>query len=152
MEVYGPVRFQSVCKVQQLHFLFLSLFSFHDVWENRRFTLIDTRRLGGGAPGLATHGPRQEVALLQAPLLPVEAVVLHVLLHHLVFGVEQQVAGGAGRGVLHVVHCSHKRSVRLSQSELKHLKLAMRSLTTLVFYGSKNHVGRKLEKEIKGNK
>ena len=47
------------------------------------------------------------MALLQPPLLPVEAVVCHVLLHDLVAGVEQHVTGRARSRLLDVVHCHH---------------------------------------------
>lgn len=55
-----------------------------------------------------THRPGLKVSLLQPPLLLVEAIILHILLHHLVFGVKEHVTGRARSGVLHVVHC--KRS------------------------------------------
>lgn len=49
------------------------------------------------------------MSLLQPPLLPVEAIILHILLHHLIFGVKQHVTGRARSGVLHVVHCKRLR-------------------------------------------
>lgn len=52
-----------------------------------------------------THRPRLEVCLLQPPLLPVEAIILHILPHHLIFRVKQHVAGRARRSVLRIVHC-----------------------------------------------
>lgn len=51
-----------------------------------------------------THRPRLKVSLLQPPLLPVEAVILHVLLHHLIFRVKQHVTGRARSSVLRIVH------------------------------------------------
>lgn len=57
-----------------------------------------------------THGPRLKVALLQPPLLPVEAIILHVLLHHLIFRVKQHVTGRARSSVLHVVHWNTLRN------------------------------------------
>lgn len=52
-----------------------------------------------------THRPRLKVLFLQSPLLAVEVIVLHILQHHLVFRVEQQVAGCARSSVLYIVHC-----------------------------------------------
>lgn len=57
----------------------------------------------------STHGARLKVAFLEAPLLPVEAIVRDVLLHHLVLGVEQHVTGRTRCRVLHVVHCEKRR-------------------------------------------
>lgn len=62
-----------------------------------------------------THRPRLKVAVLESPLLPVEAIVLHVLSHHLVVGVEQHVTGCARSGVLHVVHW--RRGYRITRDK-----------------------------------
>lgn len=52
-----------------------------------------------------THRPRLKVTFLEAPLLPVKAIVRYVLLHHLVFGVKQHVTGCTRCSVLYVIHC-----------------------------------------------
>lgn len=67
-----------------------------------------TRRKEGNVR--VTHGPGLKVALLQPPLLPVEAIILHILQHHLVFRVKQQVTGRTWSSVLHVVHWREDRT------------------------------------------
>lgn len=59
---------------------------------------------GGSTAGAFAYRPRLEVLVFEAPLLAVEAVVRHVLLHHLIAGVKEHVAGGARSRVFDIIY------------------------------------------------
>lgn len=67
----------------------------------RSAVLQTIRRIRGMS---VTHRSRLEVALREAPLLPVEAIVRYILQHHLVFGVKEHITGCARSSALYVVH------------------------------------------------
>lgn len=51
-----------------------------------------------------THRPRFKIIIVEAPLLPVEPIIRHILLHHLVFGVEQHVTCCTRSSVLYIIY------------------------------------------------
>lgn len=71
--------------------------------------------------------------LLESPLLPVEDVIRHVLLHHLVVGVKQHVAGRAGSRPLCVVHCKRSQDdARQDKSNKSDSLIVVTALTFII--------------------
>ena len=81
-----------------------------------------------------THRPRLKVLILEAPLLLVEMIILHILQHHLVVGVKQNVTGCTRGSVLRIIHCGGTQNDHIIVSHWQHaLKSLDRSLGPYIY-------------------